>query len=817
MVTTSSPTKDPNSRHYPKLNADGTTSCVEDADYPSFYGSNMLFNTHEACCLAYPDACPRYSHCASGTQGTDSYWYPHSNINDGSTYCASDNNYPTDYYTDMSLCMTFLFTSEEICCEKYPEACMEPNNDVGGLGPKWYPDLNNANYEGRLNCIYGSDYPWYMTTPDYMSTHLFYSEWECCNHMKEIGVVCGNELDSYWYPVAIIESGNVSCEFGKGYPLYMLEEGLSHLFLNEEECNNAWEVIRVADDDAGDGDSTGTVATTTATVVITPSPTDSPTMSMSPTASPTLPRYWWPDTTNPEINACVYSNTYLEYMMQFSEFFLYDDACSCCETHECFDMEGYDSVAGTLSECDMEGNFATMPTEPAQDDAGVVTTSTATTTTSTTTTANPTQPPSPPPTLAPTLPKGPNGKTIYAYPLVLDGIKLCVYDDSYPDWMVIDGNRDYFIYSSFQECCDAKGYPCTGQPTVSPSLEPTTSSPSDSPTTSMPTTAPPTKSPSQSPSKRPSLSPTKELVWFPDIHSENINACIIGTDEDYESWMANDKYGRDDISKSFLFSTYEKCCLAHACDDPAPISDADIPPLRDPPSDVVTYINENFEEGCPPEYEGVSSQDNYLKGDQVSVDGVVYECMHSPPSYNCAQTGSEPGTSGAGDLAWDKVGTCTGTATEALPWIFTGDRNWELTSLRSVSGSHSIRSGDLNGLADAESVLSIKIDSISGGYIKFSYFADLGTPFEWFDFEIDGQIKHRFAEVETEWLEYPEQGYDVSVGPGRHTITFKVVTSSDVPDFWKQRTSVVNGVSFADLFGRGFMYIDDLEFIPISR
>eukprot|EP00580_Thalassiosira_gravida_P013404 CAMPEP_0201681400 /NCGR_PEP_ID=MMETSP0494-20130426/51093_1 /ASSEMBLY_ACC=CAM_ASM_000839 /TAXON_ID=420259 /ORGANISM="Thalassiosira gravida, Strain GMp14c1" /LENGTH=730 /DNA_ID=CAMNT_0048165147 /DNA_START=146 /DNA_END=2338 /DNA_ORIENTATION=- len=70
--------------------------------------------------------------------------------------------------------------------------------------------------------------------------------------------------------------------------------------------------------------------------------------------------------------------------------------------------------------------------------------------------------------------------------------------------------------------------------------------------------------------------------------------------------------------------------------------------------------------GCPAEY---AAGAGYGAGDQVSKDGLVYECGPEPMSGHCSQIGYEPGTStGTGAQiveywrqAWTVVGVCDGT------------------------------------------------------------------------------------------------------------------------------------------------------------
>ena len=64
------------------------------------------------------------------------------------------------------------------------------------------------------------------------------------------------------------------------------------------------------------------------------------------------------------------------------------------------------------------------------------------------------------------------------------------------------------------------------------------------------------------------------------------------------------------------------------------------------------------EGGCPDEYE---AGEDYVSGDRVSRDGLVYECVTGANGLHCPQAGYEPGEGTAFADAWTVVGTCEGT------------------------------------------------------------------------------------------------------------------------------------------------------------
>ena len=766
----------------------------------------MLFSTEKECCAAYIDACPKYAHCAAASNDAsttvqEEYWYPSTQVNTGLKICKFNNKYPPEYYTKLTFCMSLLFTSEDDCCTEYPEACEDTSGASSppvSHGNKWYPNFV-APHPGILMCDYGSDYPTWMTHNSTISTHLFDTEAECCDRMEEIGVKCGNELDPYWFPVAYMEEDYVKCEFGIHYPSYMLEEGPSHLFLSEDECNDVW-----ATDSGGLFTSPPTSSPTTAP----------PTASSAPTDRVT---YWYPDTSAGQTaNICKEGNDYPDYMLDWPSTFLFQDACGCCEEHDCSDVDSgnYPELQEALAVCDMTDLSATMPTEPVTEPA----------------TDGPTKSPTSSPTKC---------SDCYWYPDTGTGEtdNICKYGNDYLPFMVTYSEK--FLFDDACACCSehdcgdssngdhpeleealatcgggsssssATPNPTTRAPTKSPTTRaptknPTTRAPTKNPTTSPsmnPTTSSPTPratgtngkyyyaypdvlngnakclwgtdypdfmeleankpdwlfdsieeccavkgytctaSPSSSPTKTPTSSPIETEYWYPDIQA-TINKCIRGSD--YDPWMANERYGMNSVSNplSYLFTTYDLCCAAHGCDNTGGgTTETDGGTDAPPPSDVVTYVDEGFEAGN----------------------------------------------------------------SNALPWTFSGAANWQVSTSRSVSpGTHSLRSGDLNGIGGKSSVVSIKVDSSLGAYFMFDYYVGIGAPFDRFEFRVDGDLKHMDKSPSGEWERYLQ-----NLSPGPHTISFHVITYSPVPSFDRNND--------VDEFGDGFVYLDNLEFQALSR
>merc|ERR1712194_147732 len=404
-------------------------------------------------------------------------------------------------------------------------------------------------------------------------------------------------------------------------------------------------------------------------------------------------------------------------------------------------------------------------------------------------TVRPSSSPTKNPTPVPTSPAtGPTGKTIFAYPDIMNGHLHCLMDDLYPDYFLAGKNPQSMLFSSVQACCEAKGYPCTGEPSVTPTLAPTrkptesptpnptkqptaepsvkptpspTRKPTESPTlnptkqptasptpepTSKPTKKPtpgptseptyrPTPQPTYSPTKAPTLKPTTSPTsstpkyWYPDIHAL-ANHCVFG--DNYEDWMDT-----ADHRATNLFATKSLCCLEHNCDENAESSDA-------PPAIVLTYIDEDFDPGL---------------GDTEGM--------------------------------WIHGGTTKHVA------------DWHLTTHKAHSGTKSFRSGSLNHKRGKSSVVSLKLDSISGAKLSFWHYADVAYPFDLFKFKLDGATNHIEGEPSGEWMLL-----ELGVAPGPHTISFELESHSSAVS--------VDRSDNVEQFGTGVVYVDDLQFIPFS-
>merc|ERR1712194_201169 len=388
--------------------------------------------------------------------------------------------------------------------------------------------------------------------------------------------------------------------------------------------------------------------------------------------------------------------------------------------------------------------------------------------TSSPTTARPSSGPTKAPTSGPTiLATGPTGKTIYAYPDIMDGNLLCLMDDLYPDYFLNGRNPESMLFSSLEACCEARGYPCTAEPSVTPTVAPTrnptespksgptkhptphpTESPTDSPTpsptqqprpeptktpTCKPTLTPikaPTLKPTPSPTKPPTRNPSwKAMFWYPDVHAL-VNLCVF--DKHYEDWMDT-----VDHRDGYLFTTERQCCIEHNCAEGAESSDSR-------PLDVLTYIDENFDSGS---------------GDTKEM--------------------------------WIHGGTTTHIA------------DWRFTTHKKHSGNRSFRSGSLNHKRGKSSDVSLKVDSSKGAQLSFWYYVDVARPFDFFEFRYDGVLNHVDASPSGGWMML-----NLGISPGPHTISFHVVSPNEAVSIDRSEN--------LKQFGRGFVYIDDLQFTPYS-
>mmetsp|Transcript_21488 Transcript_21488/g.45922 ORF Transcript_21488/g.45922 Transcript_21488/m.45922 type:complete len:821 (-) Transcript_21488:312-2774(-) len=141
------------------------TVCVYSSAYPDDYlvdavRSVVLFRTEDECCAAYGGCQAAITTLPNNLSPVK--WYP--DLVDGVPACVRDGNYSPEYTLNEAFWSTFLFESQEGCCEAFPRACARMF---------WYPsDPSTA------TCVFGEDYPESMVG-DY-ENYLFRTEGECC-------------------------------------------------------------------------------------------------------------------------------------------------------------------------------------------------------------------------------------------------------------------------------------------------------------------------------------------------------------------------------------------------------------------------------------------------------------------------------------------------------------------------------------------------------------------------------------------------------------------------------------------------------------
>lgn len=139
---------------------------------------------------------------------------------------------------------------------------------------------------------------------------------------------------------------------------------------------------------------------------------------------------------------------------------------------------------------------------------------------------------------------------------------------------------------------------------------------------------------------------------------------------------------------------------------------------------------------------------------------------------------------------------------DTLPWVHGGLADWHITTSESVSGTHSMRSGDLNSQRNTSSDLTLKVDSSRGAFFKFSYMAEVSDPFDHFTFRVDGVVQHMDRSPFYDWRQY-----SLGIQPGPHELSFHVEAPAG--------SITIPRSTDPDSMGTGVVYIDDLQFTPL--
>jgi hypothetical protein len=142
----------------------------------------------------------------------------------------------------------------------------------------------------------------------------------------------------------------------------------------------------------------------------------------------------------------------------------------------------------------------------------------------------------------------------------------------------------------------------------------------------------------------------------------------------------------------------------------------------------------------------------------------------------------------------------------AVPWIHGGTSthiaDWYVTTDKYLSGQYSLRSGDLNNNRGRSSDIRLKVDSSRGAQLKYSYYSDVGGPFDFFELKVDGELIEKEGSPYNGWREH-----STYMSPGTHEILFRVIAPPAVPAFSRNENLAI--------FGSGVVYIDNLEFRPL--
>jgi len=318
-------------------------------------------------------------------------------------------------------------------------------------------------------------------------------------------------------------------------------------------------------------------------------------------------------------------------------------------------------------------------------------------------------------------------------------------------------------------------------------------------------------SPSDSPSKKPTESPSTSLSpsssptplpvkWFPKFNDDDgTKICEFSSD------YPEDFYASDSQKEAKLFDTEVECCEAfvqvtnEACMAPEeePKDEPTDPEPTAPQPDMNMYWHSDVQaEGNVCIY-GINypwwmDTTEYRASQLFDTEALCcleHSCDDPPVDNPLIAEGFE------GDMetqSWVHGGTTTHVA------------DWHITSHKSVSGTHSLRSANLNNHQGKSSDIALTVDLSVDTLLTFSYDADVFFQFEHFEFQVDGQ---RFLDVQRPtggWTDY-----ELSIPAGEHEISFHVISPSTGAGFDRSASLVT--------FGTGVVYVDDLKFMPMTR
>ena len=434
---------------------------------------------------------------------------------------------------------------------------------------KWFPDQTpDVN-----DCIFGNEYPDWMSGGPNAEEYLYETEDECCHHHQ-----CDSYYIEMWYPEIV--GDHIKCLFGTDYSVAFKREPEGYLFETEDECCEEYGcAYKYTSSPATASPSKAPVTAEPTSASPTQSPITAEPTSASPTsASPTMspvkitlaptsaapthaPTERKPDECYPNARFVKLESTTTNPIQIFELEILSDgdnvasDATALhSDTFRGNDASNaidgdYDTYSHTNNDPDGAKWLEIDLGEEHSIDTFVVHNRWC---------ADNTDP--------------------YGCLCRLTGALLILRDDNgnniasakMPDTCSHDT-----ITVSYMPHCPA---PTQSPTTLSPTQAPTTLAPSASPITSPPSKAPtiaPTKKPvTSSPTEdHPNLEDSKPEYWYPDIDTPG-NDCVFGPD--YKPWMALAHW-----HPHYLFGSKNACCCAHNCDDMQCTQQA-------PPNDAVT-------------------------------------------------------------------------------------------------------------------------------------------------------------------------------------------------------------------------------------
>jgi len=615
-----------------------------------------------------------------------------------------------------------------------------------------------------------------------------------CSDMN-LGDYCSiDPTKDYWHPGA----GNNFCTFSTVTDPNMLANPKTYIFSSLCDCCAKHGCSGMNLGNQCSSSVTTTTSTSAITIGTTPATTTT-TTAFNPSQS-----YWHPDGVGN--NFCTFSIVTDSKMLANPSLYLFSSMCDCCAKYGCSGMNLGDQCPSSVT--------TTTSTSAVTIVTGITTSTTATTTM----TIDPSK--------------------SYWYPELRDEINTCVFG------MVTDPfllkHSSYYLFSSMCDCCakhdcrDMKlGDQCSTSNTTT-----TTTSTSTAATTSTTGTAVTTSTKATTATTAATTTTTTATTagnglvayWFPVIDLEKKTlTCEFGTN--YPQAML--LYPENQLFKSR--SECEDFFDVTSAPTKAPVAALATPVTTTTSSTtaavpttttsttaaVSTTTTSTTAATTTATSTGLQSfwySDIHADGN-ICVFGPHYEWWMATDAYRatqlfttkeeCCQKHPCDATGKPQQPPTDVVTFLDETfesGMAAVPWIHGGTAthiaNWNVTTDKFLSGKYSMRSGDLNNNRGKSSDIRLKVDSSRGAQLKYSYYSDVGGPFDFFELKVDGELIEKEGMPSSVWSEHA-----IYLTPGAHEILLRVIAPPADPGF--RRSS-----NFA-IFGRGFVYVDNLQLLPL--